>query len=398
MPEGADGDTTNLTFTVTLSATSSQPVTVNWAEGTGGTATSGTDYRAITGGALTFAAGEISKTIDVSVTGDDLDEANETVVATLSGATGATLATATGTGTITDDDAPPTLSIDSPRATEGDRGSTNLTFTVTLSAASARQVTVDWVDEDTGAATPGVDYTATTGGKLTFPAGATSQTIDVAVTGDVLDEENETVVVTLSNARNATLATPTGTGTITDDDAATATLSIDSPSVTEGDSGSKTLTFTATLSAASGRQVTVDYADAGNTGTGTATSGTDYRPITGGTLTFRAGQTRRTVNVFVRGDTLDEANETIVITLSDAANARIATATGTATIIDDDGAPTLSINSPSETEGNSGDTTTLTFTVTLSATSAQQVTVAWADAGTGTATSGVDYTATTGGR
>ena len=397
VPEGADGDTTNLTFTVTLSATSSQPVTVNWAKGTGGTATSGTDYTAITGGALTFAAGETSKTIDVSVTGDDLDEANETVVATLSGATGATLATATGTGTITDDDAPPTLSIDSPRATEGDRGSTNLTFTVTLSAASARQVTVDWVDEDTGAATPGTDYRALTGGKLTFPAGATSQTIDVAVTGDVLDEENETVVVTLSNARNATIATPTGTGTITDDDAATATLSIDSPSVTEGDSGSKTLTFTVTLSAASGRQVTVDYADAGNTGTGTATSGTDYRPITGGTLTFRAGQTRRTVNVFVRGDTLDEANETIVITLSDAANARIATATGTGTIINDDGAPTLSINSPSETEGNSGDTTTLTFTVTLSATSAQQVTVAWADAGTGTATSGVDYTATTGG-
>ncbi len=111
-----------------------------------------------------------------------------------------------------------TLSINSPSVTEGNSGSTNLTFTVTLSAASAQQVTVDYADARTGTATSGTDYTAITGGTLTFTAGTTSQTFTVAVTGDTTDEANETVVVTLSSATNATISTATGTGTITNDD------------------------------------------------------------------------------------------------------------------------------------------------------------------------------------
>ena len=143
--------------------------------------------------------------------------------------------------------------------TEGDSGSTNLTFTVTLSAASGQQVTVAYADATTGTATSGTDYTAITGGTLTFTAGTTSQTFDVSVTGDALDESNETVVVELSSPTNAAVSSEagTGTGTITDDDDAPS-LSIDSPpSVTEGDGGTTDLTFTVTLSAASGQQVTV---------------------------------------------------------------------------------------------------------------------------------------------
>ena len=387
-----DSGSTNLTFTVTLSAASGQRVTVDWAEGTGGTATSGTDYTAITGGALTFAAGTTSRTFDVAVTGDTTDEADETVVVTLSNAGNATIGTASGTGTITDDDDAPTLSVDSPSVDEGDSGSENLTFTATLSAASGRRVTVDWAEGTGGTATSGTDYTAITGGTLTFAAGTTSRTFDVAVTGDTTDEEDETVVVTLSNAGNATIGTATGTGTITDDDDGP-TLSVDSPSVDEGDSGSANLTFTATLSAASGRRVTVDWAE--GTG-GTATSGTDYTAITGGTLTFAAGTTSRTFDVAVTGDVLDEADETVVVTLSNAGNATIGTATGTGTITDDDDAPTLSVDSPSVNEGDSG-SANLTFTATLSAASGRQVTVDWAEGAGGTATSGTDYTAITGG-
>ena len=389
--EGESGSTT-LTFTATLSAASGKQVTVAYADAGTGTATAGTDYTALNGGTLTFTAGTTSRTFDVSVTGDALDEANETVVVTLSSATLATLATATGTGTITDDDAPPSLSVNSPSVTEGDSSSTTLTFTATLNTVSGQQVTVAYADAGTGTATSGTDYTALTGGTLTFAAGTTSRTFDVSVTGDALDEANETIVVTLSSATNAMLATATGTGTITDDDDAPS-LSIDSPSVTEGESGSTTLTFTATLSAASGRQVTVAYADAG---TGTATAGTDYTALTGGTLTFTAGTTSRTFDVSVTGDATDEVDETIVVTLSSATNAMLATATGTGTITDDDDAPSLSIDSPSVTEGESG-STTLTFTATLSAASGKQVTVAYADAGTGTATAGTDYTALTGG-
>ena len=226
----------------------------------------------------------------MSVTGDTTDEADETVVVTLSNAANATISTATGTGTITDNDDAPTLSINSPRVTEGDSGSTNLTFTATLSAASGKQVTVDWAEGTGGTATSGTDYTAITGGTLTFAVGTTSQTFDVSVTGDTTEEPNETVVATLSNAANATIATATGTGTIVNDDGLP-TLSINSPRVTEGDSGSKNLTFTVTLNKAGVDQVTVDWAE--GTG-GTATSGTDYTEITGGTLTFAVGTTSQT--------------------------------------------------------------------------------------------------------
>ena len=393
-PSVAEGDSgsTNLTFTATLNEASAEQVTVDWGSGTGGTATAGTDYTAITGGALTFAAGTTSQDITVSVTGDTLDEVDETVVVTLSNAANATIGTATGTGTITDNDDAPSLSINSPSVTEGDSSSTNLTFTVKLSAASGKQVTVDWGSGTGGTATAGTDYTAISGGTLTFAAGTTSQTFNVSVTGDALDEADETIVVTLSNAANATIGTATGTGTITDNDDAPS-LSINSPSVTEGDSGSTNLTFTVKLSAASGKQVTVDWGS--GTG-GTATAGTDYTAISGGTLTFAAGTTSQTFNVSVTGDTLDEADETIVVTLSNAANATIGTATGTGTITDNDDAPSLSINSPSVTEGDSG-STNLTFTVKLSAASGKQVTVDWGSGTGGTATAGTDYTAISGG-
>ena len=146
---------------------------------------------------------------------------------------------------LTDDDGAPTLSINDPSVNEGDSGSASLTFTVTLSAASAKEVTVGYSDAGTGDATSGTDYTALPAGTLTFAAGDTSETITVSVTGDTTDEPNETVEVRLGSASNATVSATagTGTGTITDDDGAP-TVSINSPSVDEGDSGSSNLTFT----------------------------------------------------------------------------------------------------------------------------------------------------------
>ena len=219
-PSVAEGDSgsVNLTYTVSLDAESGKQVTVGYAEGTGGTAAMGTDYTALASGTLTFAAGETSKTVTVSVTGDTTDEPDETVVVKLSGAANASIGTATGTGTITDDDGEPSLSIDSPSVAEGDSGSTNLTFTVALSPASGQQVTVGYAEGTGGTATAGTDYTALASGTLTFEAGDTSKTVTVTVTGDTLDEPNETVAVKLSGAANASIGTGTGTGTITDDD------------------------------------------------------------------------------------------------------------------------------------------------------------------------------------
>ena len=391
-----DSSTANLTFTVSLNKAIGKRVTVDYSDAGTGTATSGEDYTALTMGTLAFAAGDTSKTITVSVTGDTKDEPNETVAVTLSGAANATIRTATGTGTITDDDDAPELSINDPSVTEGNSGSATLRFTVSLDAASGKEVEVDYSDAGTGTATSGTDYTAITGGTLTIAAGTTSQTFDVSVTGDETDEADETVKVSLSRPTNATISSSagTGTGTITDNDDAPE-LSINDPSVTEGDTGSVNLVFTVSLDEASGKEVEVDYSDAG---TGTATSGTDYTAITGGTLTIAAGTTSQTFDVSVTGDALDEADETVKVSLGSPKNATISSSagTGTGTITDNDDAPELSINDPSVTEGNSG-SVTLTFTVSLDEASGKEVEVDYSDAGTGTATSGTDYTAITGG-
>ena len=88
--------------------------------------------------------------------------------------------------------------------TEGNSGSSNASFTVTLSAASGQTVTVAFATSN-GTATAGSDYTATNG-TLSFAAGETSKTIPVAVLGDTVNEPNETFTLTLSAATNATIA------------------------------------------------------------------------------------------------------------------------------------------------------------------------------------------------
>ena len=373
--EGGAGSSVTLTFTVSLSSASGERVSVNIADVQSGTATRGTDYNEWSATGMRFSPGETTTTLDVTVIGDEVDEADETILARLSSPVNATIAVADGTGTITDDDPSPTVSISTPTVDEGDTGSTRMTYTVTLDTASGQQVTVDYEDAGTGTATSGTDYEAFSKGTLTFAAGETSKTFDITLKGDTTDEVHETVLVTLSNPTNATVSTTagTGTGTITDDDGVP-TLSIDSPSVTEGDSGSVNLTYTATLSAASGKQVTVAYADAT---TGTATSGTDYTAISGGTLTFAAETTSQTFDVSITGDAMDEPNETILVTLSGPTNAVISTTagTGTGTITDNDDPPGVTLALAASSIPENGGTTTVTATLGHASSAATTVTV-----------------------
>ena len=181
-----------------------------------GTATAPADYTSASG-TLDFAAGDTSETIIVTVQGDALDELDETLGVHLSNPLEATIADADAVGTILDDDQTPTLSATGGTVSEGHAGSRPLTFTVALSAASGRSVTVNYSTADGTAQAPG-DYTATTGA-LTFAPGQTSRTVDVSVIGDTLDENNETFTFALSAPTGATLQTGVATGTIADDDA-----------------------------------------------------------------------------------------------------------------------------------------------------------------------------------
>ena len=110
-------------------------------------------------------------------------------------------------------------------------------------------------------------------------------------------------------------------------------ISISSESVDEGATGTTPLSFTVSLFPARGSQVTVAYADAG---TGSAEAGRDYTALAGGTLTFSAGETSKTINVSVIGEDAIEPDETVVVTLSRPVNAFLVVATMTGTIINDD--------------------------------------------------------------
>ncbi len=257
-------------------------------------------------------------------------------------------------------------------------------ITVDLSSASTQNVTVDYAV--TGTATgSGTDYTLANG-TLTINAGSTSGTITIAsIVNDTLDEPNETVIVTLSNPSNATLGSDdTHTYTINDnDDAPVVDFNATSSNGAESTS-SKALTVD--LSAASSQNVTVDYAV-----TGTATgSGTDYT-LANGTLTISAGSTSGSITIAsIVDDSLDETNETVVVTLSSPNNATLGSdSVHTYTINDNDDAPVVDFNATSSSGAESVSSKDLT--VDLSAASGQDVTVDYAVTGTATG-SGTDYT------
>ena len=165
-------------------------------------------------------------------------------------------------------------------------------------------------------------------------------------------------------------------------------LSVGDVSLAEGHEGTSTATFTVTLSPASAQTVTVAFA----TTNGTATAGSDY-VAAGGTLTFPAGTTSRSVPVTILGDRTNEPDETFQVVLSNPSNATLADGQGQGTIANDDPGG-LTIADAAIAEGRLLPVNA-TFRVTLAPVSASTVTVNYA-AAAGTATAGVDFTAATG--
>ncbi|HEU4769955.1 MAG TPA: Calx-beta domain-containing protein, partial [Pyrinomonadaceae bacterium] len=330
--------TTTATFTVSLSNASSQNVTVNYATA-GNTATSGTDFVAVSGTA-TITAGSLSTTVNLTVNSDIMFEPAETFFVNLTNPTNATISDNQGTGTISNDDAEPTIFINNASVAEGNSGTSNAGFTVSLSNPSFQTITVNYaIVNDT--ATAGSDYVAANG-TVTFTSGQTSQPLNVTVNGDTIFEPNESFNVNLSSATNASIADSQGVGTITNDDTQPA-ISIADASVNEGDSGTSNAGFTVSLSNASSQTITVNFATANNT----AIAGTHYAN-TSGTLTFNPATTAQTVNVQVIGDLLNEtATLTFNVNLSAATNASIADNQGVGTIVDDD-APMLATEENSQ--------------------------------------------------
>ncbi len=223
-----------------------------------------------------------------------------------------------------------TISISDRTVTEGNSGTVDAVFGVTLSGTSNQTITVVFTTaNDSAGAT---DYQSTTG-TLTFAPLQTSQSVTVRVNGDTLDEPNETFFVNLSGATNATIGDGQGVGTILDDDEPEEEelkITINDVTVTEGDQGTVNAVFVVSISGPLRQPVVVSFETANHTA-----DASDYQPSMG-VLTFQPGEIGRTVTIRVLGDTLDEPNETFFVNLTNVTHATVEDGQGIGTIVDDD--------------------------------------------------------------
>jgi Tol biopolymer transport system component len=305
------------TVTVQLNRKLAQPLTVTVTTN-GGTATAGLDYQSVSV-TRTFSPQSTTVTVTVQLLDDTTDELNETIGVAVSGAN---VAPASGTVTIVDNDPPPQISVQD--ATVAETG--NAAVTVRLDRPSTRPVTVTLATGG-GTATPGVDYQPVEV-TWTFPALSTTAPVLVPVTGDTVQEPDETIGVTLSNPVNATIGDGTGTVTILDDDMPR--ISVDNLTVGNLAPGiPATAVVTVRLNKPATQPVTVDY----ETADGTATGGVDY-VRTRGRLTFAQGAQIVTFEVRVTSDGDAVLAEQFFVDLSDPVGAVLADAQGTVLLQD----------------------------------------------------------------
>ncbi|MDY3306223.1 Calx-beta domain-containing protein, partial [Psychrobacter sanguinis] len=331
-----DEDAGYAEFTVTLTGgIPTADVSVDYATGDV-TALNGPDYTGITG-TLTFAAGTtvFTQTVQVPIIDDVYAEPYETYDMTLSNSVNATISHS-GIGTITDEEQLPDLVevsiVDNYDAVnEGDTA----TFPIELRdeagnlviAATNVTVTVEY----TGTAINGDDYTSVST-TVTILAGESSVNLDIETLTDLLDEDLENVVITVTDATGGGFE---ALGVDADKcvadvdiiDSSYTTIEIDDVTVDE-DAGNAVFTVTLTGDAPTA-DVTVDYA----TGDVTALDASDYTDVTG-TLVFPLGTLTQTITVPILDDNIAEVAETYSVTLSNAVNATILNG-GVGTITDE---------------------------------------------------------------
>ena len=367
-----EGNSDNrISLTVRLSQASSQPVTVDYASGVGGTAKVGDDYAEVKG-RLTFPPNTTTRTIPIDIRGDTRIETDENFRVVLSNPSeNAQIDSGAGSATVIliNDDLP-TLKIQSNKTGPLKAGETALlTFSfsevpksfsrddISLSVGNLGSLTVD---------NSGKIYTAV----YTPPAlSKATDTLSIA-DGSYTNSAGDT-------GRGGTLSLPIDT---------LPGLFVSNMSIIEGSSGTSNISITVGLSLASTQTITANYA----TQDDTARAGLDYI-ATQGIITFTPGQTRKTFNLAVLGDKQAEANESLLVNLSSPVNATLPLSSGVITLTNDDAAPpVLSIVGTTLKEGNSG-SGMATATVSLSTAYGQTVTVNYATRD-GSAQAGSDYT------
>ena len=352
-----------LLFTVTLSRPVDVATSVQVSTSNGTALVSDGDHAAVTDLTLNFAAGETSKTFEVSPTADSKVELDETFSVSLSnvsaGGRDVTASSTPGMGTITNDDSA-LVSVTSTSSPEGLR----MLFSVQLSNLVDAAVSFQLLIEDGTAQVPDADYAIPSQLALAFPADfAGILLFSVETTDDLEVELDESFTVRIGDVtaggRNVTASSSVAIGTILNEDSALFTINDAS-----GAEGGGLHTFTITLSSRVDTAVSVEVSTADGTA---SVLDSDYTAVTNLTVDFAAGETSKTVQVTPRDDNKAEADETFTVSLggvsSDGRNVTSSDTAGTGTITNDDTNVSVAVTPGSVTEDATG-----TFTFTFSRT------------------------------
>ncbi len=323
--EGGDA-----TFTVTASPAPASALSVSVTVATEG------DYGIASGTRTVSIPTAGSATLTLATTNDDADEPDGSVSVTVAAGDGYTVGSpASGSVSIADDDLPPpVVSITAKAASVTEGGAA--AFTLTADRAPDADLTVTLSVAETG----GGDHVAAADegpATATIAKGATEAVFSVATVDDDVDEPDGSVTVTLKDGGGYTVPSPPGNAaavTVSDNDAAALpSLSVADVTVTEG----AWMEFTVRLSAPSAGGVSVKVSTRDSTPV--SATARDYWPISGRTVSFRAGETERSVGVIVYDDSHDEEPETFEFVLSDARGAAIGDGVAVGTITNDDPMP-----------------------------------------------------------
>ena len=332
--QGREGANANIPFTVRLNPASTETVVVDYRT-VARTATAGEDFTA-TSGTLTFAPGQTSKTVRVPIIDDTVEDDGETFLFYITDASGATYAGNNyATGTIRNTEAQPTgneneltANFSSVPAEHGGPGEASR-FTFDLSFSEEPTVGYKKLRDDA--------FTVSGGDvkKAKRKVRGSNQTWTITVEPDGWSNVNISLPGGRACTSHAAVCTDDGR-MLSNTPSATVSgpgaLAVADASAHENTDDA--LNFVVSLDRPSTLIVTVGYA----TSNATATAGADYT-ATSGTLTFNPGDVTKTVSVPILDDAVNDGQETITLTLSNAANARVADGTATGTIENSDPMP-----------------------------------------------------------
>ncbi|MGB0837978.1 MAG: Calx-beta domain-containing protein, partial [Flavobacteriaceae bacterium] len=375
-------NTSSETIVVNLSRSSQSTVTVDYS--ITGSASQGTDFT-LNDGQLTFSPGDLSENIIIASIVDDSDiESSETVIITLSNpSSGIFLGTNQSyTYTILDNDGPPTIQFDTTSGAGLESiEDISIDFNLNFPSLSNSSVNYTLTGTSTGG---GTDYSFSNG-LINIDAGNTSGSLNLSgVVNDLIDEENETIIISLTSDSNAIIGNNSSfTYTITDNDGPE--IEFDAIAST-GEESNSSIAVQVNLNASSYQDITLPY-----TISGSSSGASSDHSITDGNLTINAGENSSTLTLTgIIDDSRYEDDETLIITLGTPIDGSLGSNNiHTYTIQDNDSPPEIEFNLSSESTTESS--TTISVQIDLSSTSYQDASVSYSLSG-GTATLGSDFT------